>query len=68
MLMDISSEMIHSLPPLFMGTVSGASVLNVGVVEGLAEATAWVVKVLGTLSGYVGAALPVPFFSEEGAR
>ena len=55
MLMDISSEMIHSLLPLFMVTVLGTSALSVGVVEGLAEATALVVKVFsGTLSDYLG--------------
>ena len=55
MLMDISSEMIHSLLPVFMVTVLGASALSVGVVEGLAEATALIVKVFsGTLSDYLG--------------
>ena len=55
MLMDISSEMIHSLLPLFMVTVLGTSALSVGVVEGLAEATALIVKVFsGTLSDYLG--------------
>ena len=55
MLMDISSEMIHSLLPLFMVTVLGASAPSVGVVEGLAEATALIVKVFsGTLSDYRG--------------
>jgi len=55
MLMDISSEMIHSLLPLFMVTVLGASALTVGIVEGLAEATALIVKVFsGALSDYLG--------------
>lgn len=55
MLMDISSEMIHSLLPLFMVTTLGASVLVVGVIEGLAEATALIVKVFsGVLSDYIG--------------
>jgi MFS family permease len=55
MLMDISSEMIHSLLPLFMVTALGASALSVGLVEGLAEATALIVKVFsGTLSDYLG--------------
>ena len=53
--MDISSEMIHSLLPVFMVTSLGASALVVGVVEGLAEATALVVRVFsGTLSDYLG--------------
>ena len=55
LLMDISSEMVHSLLPLFMVTTLGASALLVGVVEGLAESTALVVKVFsGTLSDYLG--------------
>jgi len=45
LLMDISSEMIHSLLPLFMVTVLGTSVLEVGLIEGLAEATALIVKI-----------------------
>jgi len=55
MSMDISSEMIHSLLPLFMVTSLGASAFVVGVVEGLAEATALIVKVFsGALSDYLG--------------
>ncbi len=55
MLMDISSEMVHSLLPLFMVTTLGASALAVGLIEGLAEATAMIIKVFsGTLSDYLG--------------
>ena len=55
MLMDISSEMIHSLLPLFMVTTLGASALAVGLIEGLAESTALIVKVFsGALSDYLG--------------
>ena len=55
MLMDISSEVIHSLLPLFMVTTLGASVAAVGLIEGLAESTALVCKVFsGTLSDYLG--------------
>lgn len=55
LLMDVSSEMIHSLLPLFMVTTLGMSVLSVGVIEGLAEATALIVKVFsGALSDYLG--------------
>jgi MFS family permease len=55
MLMDISSEMIHSLLPLFMVTTLGASAFAVGVVEGLAESTALIVKIFsGVLSDYLG--------------
>ena len=55
MLMDISSEMVHSLLPIFMVSVLGASALTVGIVEGLAESTALIVKVFsGTLSDYLG--------------
>lgn len=55
LLMDISSEMIHSLLPLFMVTILGTSTMAVGLVEGLAESLALVVKVFsGTLSDYWG--------------
>ncbi|MDP2880968.1 MAG: MFS transporter [Azonexus sp.] len=55
LLMDISSEMIHSLLPLFMVGTLGASALMVGLIEGLAEATALIVKVFsGALSDYLG--------------
>lgn len=55
MLMDISSEMIHSLLPMFMVGVLGASALTVGLLEGMAEATALIVKVFsGALSDYLG--------------
>jgi MFS family permease len=55
LLMDISSEMIHSLLPLFMVGVLGASALTVGLVEGVAEATALIAKVFsGALSDYLG--------------
>jgi len=53
--MDISSEMIHSLLPMFMVTTLGASVFTVGLIDGLAESTALVVKVFsGVLSDYFG--------------
>ena len=53
--MDISSELIHSLLPVFMVTSLGATALVVGLVEGIAEATALIVKVFsGTLSDYLG--------------
>lgn len=55
MLMDISSEMIHSLLPLFLVGTLGASAVAVGLIEGLAEATALIVKVFsGALSDYLG--------------
>lgn len=55
MLMDISSELIHSLLPVFMVSALGASVFMVGIVEGIAEATALIVKVFsGALSDYLG--------------
>lgn len=55
MLMDISSEMVHNLLPLFMVGTLGASALAVGLIEGLAESTALIVKVFsGALSDYLG--------------
>ncbi|MCI4678316.1 MFS transporter [Rhodoblastus acidophilus] len=74
--MDISSEMIHSLLPLFMTTVLGADAVVVGLVEGAAESTAMIVKIFsGALSDYIGrrkalalfgyglSALTKPFFA-----
>jgi len=55
MLMDISSEMIHSLLPMFMVGTLGISVVVVGLIEGLAEATALTMKVFsGVISDYFG--------------
>jgi len=53
--MDISSELIHSLLPVFMVSSLGATALAVGLVEGVAESTALIVKVFsGAISDYVG--------------
>lgn len=75
MFMDVSSELIHSLLPVFMATTLGASMLTIGVIEGVAEATAAITKVFsGALSdflrkrkslmilGYGMAALTKPIF------
>jgi MFS family permease len=76
MLMDVSSEMIHALLPLYLTLTLGASAFVVGAIEGLSEATALIVKVFsGTLSdrwrkrqpitafGYGLAALSKPLFA-----
>ena len=53
--MDVSSELIHSLLPVFMVSSLGASVFAVGIVEGIAESTALIVKVFsGAISDYLG--------------
>jgi MFS family permease len=53
--MDASSELIHSLLPVFMVNTLGASMVTVGLVEGVAEATAAITKVFsGALSDYLG--------------
>ena len=60
LLMDVSSEMIHSLLPVFMVTTLGISALAVGLIEGAAEATALIVKVFsGVLSDYWGRRKPL---------
>ncbi|MDD5176048.1 MAG: MFS transporter [Sterolibacterium sp.] len=60
LLMDVSSEMIHSLLPVFMVTVLGASAFAVGLIEGAAEATALIVKIFsGALSDYLGRRKPL---------
>jgi MFS family permease len=74
--MDLSSELIHALLPLYMALALGASTLTIGIVEGIAEATALMLKVVsGTLSdlfarrkplvvlGYGLAALTKPVFA-----
>jgi MFS family permease len=76
LLMDVSSEMIHALLPLYLTVALGASALTVGFIEGVAEATALIVKVFsGALSdrwrsrkgitafGYGLAALSKPLFA-----
>ena len=51
--MDLSSELIHALLPLYMAVGLGASILTIGIVEGIAEATALIVKVFsGVISDY----------------
>ena len=60
LLMDLSSELVHSLLPIFMVTVLGASMLAVGVVEGIAEATASIVKLFsGAISDRLGRRKPI---------
>src|SRR4029450_12133145 len=55
MLADTSSEIIPRLLPIFMVSVLGASALTLGLVEGVAEATALIVKGFsGTLTDYLG--------------
>ena len=55
MFMDISSETIHGLLPVFLVSSLGAGAIAVGMVEGVAEATALIAKVFsGTLSDYLG--------------
>jgi len=52
--MDISSELIHSLLPVFMLTTLGASMIVIGVIEGIAEAAASIAKVFsGIISDYI---------------
>jgi MFS family permease len=53
--MDISSEIIHSLLPVFLVTVLGAGTLSVGLIEGIAEATSQVAKLFsGAVSDWIG--------------
>lgn len=53
--MDLSSEMIHALFPIYLVSVLGASMVTVGFIEGIAEATAMIVKVFsGALSDWLG--------------
>lgn len=55
LLMDVSSEMIHSLLPLFMATALGTPVVIIGLIEGIAEATALGIKIFsGVISDAIG--------------
>jgi MFS family permease len=55
LLMDASSELVHSLLPIFMTSVLGASMVTIGFVEGIAEATASITKLFsGVISDHVG--------------
>jgi MFS family permease len=58
--MDTSSELVHSLLPVFLVGVLGVSAMSVGLIEGIAEATAAIVKVFsGTLSDWFGRRKPL---------
>jgi MFS family permease len=60
LLMDVSSELIHSLLPVFLVSALGTSVLTVGLIEGAAESTALIVKVFsGAISDYMGRRKPL---------
>lgn len=80
MFMDISSEMIHALLPVFLVTTLGASAELVGLIEGVAEATTAITKIFsGTVSDWLGkrkalavagygmGALSKPFFAIAGS-
>lgn len=55
LLMDLSSEMIHALLPVYLVAVLGTSMLSVGIIEGVAEASASIVKIFsGALSDWLG--------------
>ncbi len=58
--MDTSSELVHSLLPVFLVGVLGVSAMSLGIIEGIAEATAAIVKVFsGTLSDWIGKRKPL---------
>ena len=55
LLMDTSSEIIHALLPVYLVTALGASMVTVGFIEGIAEATASITKVFsGAISDWLG--------------
>jgi MFS family permease len=55
LLNDVSTEMIHSVLPMFLVATLGASVTIVGLIEGTAEAIGSILKVFsGALSDYIG--------------
>lgn len=63
LLMDVSSEMIHSLLPVFMVSVLGLGAAAVGLVEGIADATTYIAKLLsGRLSDRMRRRKPLAVF------
>lgn len=63
LLMDMSSEMIHSVLPIFLTATLGASAAMVGLIDGIAEATAAICKVpSGYISDYIGRRKPLILF------
>ncbi len=63
MCMDLSSELIHSLLPLYMAGVLGASVFLIGIIEGFAEALALIVKLFsGVISDIFRKRKPLVLF------
>jgi len=53
--MDVSSELIHALLPVYLITALGVSMVTVGIIEGIAEATAAIVKIFsGAISDWLG--------------
>ena len=60
LLMDFSSELIHGLLPIYLTVTLGVGVAALGLIEGIAEATAAIVKVFsGTLSDALGKRKPL---------
>ena len=60
LLMDVSSELVHSLLPVFLTASLGMSVAMVGMIEGIAEATASITKLFsGALSDRIGRRKPL---------
>ena len=58
--MDVSSELVHSVLPLFLTSLLGVSALWVGIVEGIAESTAAIVKIFsGAISDFIGKRKPL---------
>ncbi|KVM54597.1 MFS transporter [Burkholderia ubonensis] len=55
LLMDLSSELVHALLPVYLVTTMGMSVVALGVLEGAAEATALIVRIFsGAISDWLG--------------
>ena len=58
MLMDVSSEMLVPIMPIFITTVLGGSAITLGLIEGLAESTASLLKVYSGRQSDRGARKP----------
>lgn len=58
--MDVSSEMVHGLLPVFLVGTLGAPIVDIGLIEGVAEATASISKLFsGVVSDWIGRRKPL---------
>ncbi len=63
MLMDLASELVHSLLPVFLVSVLHTNIATIGLIEGIAESIASITKIFsGALSDHWGKRKPIALF------